>query len=69
MESTVEASDQLGLGLGGELVMHATQRTFLGAERVIGLDHVGGKPVVRKLSYAEGPRKKTAIVAALFQID
>jgi hypothetical protein len=49
--------------------MHAAQRTFLGTERVIGLDHVGGKPMVRKLSYAEGPRKKPAVVAALFQID
>ena len=63
VERPADAADELGLGLGGELVVHAAQRPFLGAERVVDLDELGRPAHGRRIPLAEGPGEEAAVVA------
>ena len=69
VERSADAANNLGLGFGGELIVHATQCALRGAERVIDLDESSDKALVAKLPFAKGPGKEPSLVAALLQVD
>ena len=69
VKRTADAADELGLGPGGELVVHAAERPLPGAQRVVDLDEAGDELVRGEFLLAEGSREESAVVAPLFQVD
>src|SRR3954464_2570697 len=49
--------------------MHAAERSFLGAERIVDLHELGDKLVGREFFGAESPGEESAVIAPFFQID
>ena len=69
VKSAADTADELGLGLGSKLIMHAAERPLLGAERIVDLHEPGDKLVGGELLLAEGPGEEAAVIAPLLQVD
>ncbi len=69
MQRPADATHYLDFRGGRKLVVHAAQRAFLCGEGIVDLQEAGHQTVLRELVFAEEAREKTAVVAALLEVD
>jgi hypothetical protein len=69
MERSADATDEFGLGLGGKLIVQASECTLLGTERIVDLYVSRDETVRSELFLAEGTSKEPSVVTPLLQID